>query len=201
MEAVKPAALQGGNAKVKDQSLYLGCSQCSLRSCFTLHEHNEIKTDWAAQASGSRCGCPAQAFPREVGGTGGCGPSPRHHMPVPLEKKAKVMAACVWAWPTGMLWEFLLDRHQPLSPAKTCFQQKTSRCLWNFLTPASKTAVTAKQDFWGSKFWIYTDLSWIPLTPSASVQPSVTGWMGIKIFPFENCHPSKSWSAFGDSEQ
>ena len=114
-------------------------------------------------------------------------------------KKAKVIAACVWAWQTDMLWAFLLDRHQLLSPAKPHFQQKTSRYLWNSPTPASETAVTAKKDFWVSKFWIYTGLSWIPLAPSASAEPSVKGWMGIKIFPFENHQPSKS--VFGDSEQ
>lgn len=158
--------------------------------------------DWLGSTSKwEQMWLPSPALPQGGGGHWRLRSIPQAPHACPSWKKAKVMAACVWAWQTGMLWELLLDRHQPLSPAKTCFQQKTSRCLWNFLTPASKTAVTAKQDFWGSKFWIYTDLSWIPLTPSASVQPSVKGWMGIKIFPFENCHPSKSWSAFGDSEQ
>lgn len=44
MEVVKSAALQSGNAQADDPSLYSGCS---LQGCFTLHEHNEIKVDWA----------------------------------------------------------------------------------------------------------------------------------------------------------
>lgn len=51
------------------------------------------------------------------------------------------------------------------------------------------------------KLWIYVCLSWITSTPSASAQSSVKECMGIKIFPFENCHPSKSCSVSGDLEQ
>lgn len=99
----------------------------------------------------------------------------------------------------------LTDRHalsvpSRQTPATQPCQDTSSRnplSVCESVTPASETAVTAKQDFWGSEFQIYIDLSWSPLTPFASAQPSVKGWMVIK-FPCENRCPSKSWSVFGN---
>lgn len=182
-------------AQADDPPFYLGCSRCSHQGCVTLHEHDGIEVDWTEHAQAG-----ADMVPQPSPSPGRWGAAEVVVHP-PGTIGLFLFTKGPRSWQIGMLLECLLDQHQLLSPATTCFQQKTSRCLWNSPGPASETAVTAKRDIWGSTFWIYTDRSWIPLTPSASAQPSVKGWMGVKIPPFENCHPSRSWSVFGDLEQ